>query len=68
MGDERENDKISDDICDKIEKDSLLFGDNFCWIFFEELDEIMKKCKVLVESRQWGYLFSDFEEDEVMEE
>lgn len=68
MNEERENDKIRDDICDKIEKDSLFFDDNFCWIFFEELDEIMKKCKVFVENSQWGYLFSDFEEDEVMEE
>lgn len=68
MNEERENDMISDDICDKIEKDSLFFDENFCWIFFVELDEIIKKCKVLVENRQWGYLFSDFEEDEVMEE
>lgn len=68
MGDERENDKTSDDICDKTEKDSPLSGDNPCRTFFEELDEITKKCKVPVESRQWGYLFSDSEEDEATEE
>lgn len=68
MNEERENDKTSDDICDKTEKDSPLSDDNPCRTFFEELDEITKKFKVPVESRQWGYLFSDSEEDEATEE
>lgn len=64
MSDERKNDKTSDDICDKNEKDSSLFDDNHCQAFFAELEEITKTCKVPVENRQWGYLFSDSEEDE----
>lgn len=68
MNEERENDKTRDDICDKTEKDSPLSGDNPCRTFFEELDEITKKCKVPVENSQWGYLFSDSEEDEATEE
>lgn len=68
MNEERENDKTSDDICDKTEKDSPFSDDNPCRTFFEELDEITKKCQVPVENSQWGYLFSDSEEDEATEE
>lgn len=68
MNEERENDKTSNDICDKTEKDSPFSDDNPCRTFFEELDEITKKCKVPVENSQWGYLFSDSEEDEATEE
>lgn len=64
MSDERKNDKTSDDICDKNEKDSSLFDDNHRQAFFAELEEITKTCKVPVENGQWGYLFSDSEEDE----
>lgn len=68
MNEERENDMTSDDICDKTEKDSPFSDENPCRTFFAELDEITKKCKVPVENRQWGYLFSDSEEDEATEE